>query len=313
MNKLRQGRATLFDPEVAYRVRPGGFAGTPMPKDEPMAANPPDGAMIDYVLPAKVSGAVTLTILDAHNQVVRRFSSSDPVPHPNAARLAYAPEWMAIPAHLSNRPGMQRFVWDLRAAAFGAHARSGEDGVWMPPGPYTLVLHANGRNYRASLQVKPDPRVELSQAAFQRQYVLAVKVAQASAQASDALAAAKTVVGSLKARLAESSGTLRSQLGAALSRAEDISNVPLRLHTRNSMGTPPRSLSSLRALAADLANLEQAVDGADADPSPDALAAYAKLSARLNSTLALWTQFETSDLGKLNTSLQAAGDQAIKP
>ncbi len=313
MNKLRKGMATLFDPEVAYRVRPGGFAGTPMPKDEPMAANPPDGAMIDYVLPAKVNGAVTLTILDTHNQVVRRFSSSDPVPHPNAATLAYAPEWMVIPPHLSNKPGMQRFVWDLRAAALGAHARADEDGVWMPPGQYTLVLQANGRNYRTSLQVKPDPRVKLSEAAYQRQYALAVKVAEASAQASDALAAAKTVIGSLQARLAESAGTLRSQLRAALSRIEHISNVPLRLHTRNSMGTPPRSLSSLRALSGDLANLEQAVDGADADPSPDALTAYAKLSARLKPTLASWTKFETSDLGKLNMSLKAAGDQVIKP
>jgi len=43
--------ATLFKPAVAWRVRPAGFTGTPFPKDEPMAANPPDGAIIDYLLP----------------------------------------------------------------------------------------------------------------------------------------------------------------------------------------------------------------------------------------------------------------------
>src|SRR5208337_1443117 len=42
----------LFQPAIAYRVRPAQFTGTPMPKDEPMAPNPPDGAVIDYVLPA---------------------------------------------------------------------------------------------------------------------------------------------------------------------------------------------------------------------------------------------------------------------
>lgn len=278
-----------------------------------MAANPPDGAMIDYVLPAKVRGTVTLTILDAQNRMVRRFSSSDPVTHPNAATLAYAPEWMVIPPHLSNGPGMQRFIWDLRAAALGLHPGPAEDGVWMPPGEYTVVLQVNGQDYRAPLVVKPDPRVGLSQAAYERQYALAVKVAEASAQASDALSAARTVVGSLKARMAESAGPLQDQLRAALSRAEAISDVPLRLHTRNSMGTPPRSLSSLRALSVNLRNLEQVVDGADADPSPDALTAYAKLSVRLKPTLAAWTRFVGTDLSTLNARLRAAGDPVIKP
>ncbi|HEV8410917.1 MAG TPA: glycosyl hydrolase, partial [Gemmatimonadaceae bacterium] len=44
--------AWLFAPSDAVRVRRPEFTGTPMPKDEPMAADPPDGAYIDYVLKA---------------------------------------------------------------------------------------------------------------------------------------------------------------------------------------------------------------------------------------------------------------------
>ena len=43
----------------------------------PPAENPPDGAIIDYYLPAAASGRVTLEILDAQGHLVRRFSSDD--------------------------------------------------------------------------------------------------------------------------------------------------------------------------------------------------------------------------------------------
>ena len=50
---------------------------TPLPPDEPAAQNPPDGAIIDYWLKADAGGPVTLEILDAAGQLVRRFSSDD--------------------------------------------------------------------------------------------------------------------------------------------------------------------------------------------------------------------------------------------
>ena len=52
MGTLHPDEAVLFKPAAAIRVRPSTFTGTPMPKDEPLAANPPDGALIDYALPA---------------------------------------------------------------------------------------------------------------------------------------------------------------------------------------------------------------------------------------------------------------------
>ena len=47
----------LFKPAVAVRERPAGFTGSPMPKDEPMAPNPPFGAYIDYVIRSDVDAA----------------------------------------------------------------------------------------------------------------------------------------------------------------------------------------------------------------------------------------------------------------
>ena len=54
-----------------------------------------------------------------------------------------------------------------------------------------------------------------------------------------------------------------------------------------SVPPPPKSLSSLRFLEGALAKLASAVDGADADPTPDARAGFAQLESTLAKTLAV--------------------------
>ena len=68
--------AHLFTPAPAHRVQRDTNTDTPLPPDEPAAANPPDGVIIDYYLAHAESSAVTLEILDAHGQLVRKFSST---------------------------------------------------------------------------------------------------------------------------------------------------------------------------------------------------------------------------------------------
>ena len=66
----------LFAPALAYRVQRDTNTDTPLPPDEPAAANPPDGALIDYYLPS-AANSVTIDILDPRNRVVRSFSNTD--------------------------------------------------------------------------------------------------------------------------------------------------------------------------------------------------------------------------------------------
>ncbi len=55
---VERSSATLFKPEPAVRVRRDTNTDTPLPPDEPVGQNPPDGAIIDYYLsrPATRSG-----------------------------------------------------------------------------------------------------------------------------------------------------------------------------------------------------------------------------------------------------------------
>src|SRR5215468_7890168 len=77
LRQLNKNRAEnmLFKPQTAWRVRANLNTDTPLPPDEPAGENPPDGAMIDYVLTKDASGAVTIEIKDSKNQLVRKYSS----------------------------------------------------------------------------------------------------------------------------------------------------------------------------------------------------------------------------------------------
>ncbi len=48
--------AYLFAPQLTYRVRRSNNTDTPLPPEEPAGQNPPDGAVIDYVLKSASSG-----------------------------------------------------------------------------------------------------------------------------------------------------------------------------------------------------------------------------------------------------------------
>jgi hypothetical protein len=304
--------AMLFKPADAYRVRHAQFTGTPMPKDEPLADNPPDGAMIDYALPEHVKGPISLTIYDAQHNTVRSFSSDDKPPMRDPVKLEYAPEWVPVPTPLLTAPGMHRFVWNLRYAGKGEEGRHHQkDGVWAPPGTYTVELSVDGHSYRQPLTIKPDPRVTVSVAAMQREFELANKVETAAAQASKASAEAKQLLQALDDRQSHASGALHDQIAALETKAADLSGMELHADPRNTIGSQPRRTDSLRALSANLEKLLSAVDDADADPSTDAQASYATLSQTLSATLDEWQALKQHDVVALNATLKAAGQKAI--
>src|SRR5207245_1728754 len=47
-SRMAAADSWLFRPQITYRVRPGNDQGTPVPTDEALAMNPPDGAVLDY-------------------------------------------------------------------------------------------------------------------------------------------------------------------------------------------------------------------------------------------------------------------------
>jgi photosystem II stability/assembly factor-like uncharacterized protein len=307
----RSSGIVLFKPADAIRVRPAGFTGTPMPKDEPLAANPPDGAAIDYLLPPATRGPVTLTVFDANNRKVRSFSSDEKFPAPDAAKLAFAPEWAPPHQVPSAAAGMHRFYWDLRYPSAVASANPlASNGVWAIPGKYTIELSADGQTVRHTLTVVPDPRVTVSPAALAREFDLAMKVEAARAKDETALKEATRLMETLAER-AKHENKLRGQIAQAMAAISAVSAVPMPGKSPGPRQAPPDNPTSLKVLATKLQKLEHAIDGADADPSADVRTSYASLSKMLDGTLAAWNRLKRSELNALDEELGATGQSQL--
>jgi photosystem II stability/assembly factor-like uncharacterized protein len=184
------GAPFLYEPQIAVRVRRNRNTDTPLPPEEPVGQNPPDGAIVDYVLAAKPLAAVTLEILGERGDLVRRYASDDE-PDPLVEPLVVPAYWVRPPRLLSAAPGMHRFVWDLRYPPppaqeheYPISANAGDTpreplGPFVLPGTYTVKLTVDGNVMTRPLTVKMDPRVAMSSPDLTAQLALARRITAA--------------------------------------------------------------------------------------------------------------------------------------
>lgn len=284
----------LFTPAVAYRTRVGGFTGTPMPKDEPMAPNPPNGAYLDYALAEPAKGPVVLVVRDASGAEVRRYSSADQPKPPELGKLEVAPEWLDRPRPPSGQAGAHRVVWDFRyAAAAGLADEPAAAGVWAPPGTYDVELIVDGASLHRPLTLKPDPRVKADPDGYARAFVLAREVEADQVRVKAAAKEAKAIHDAMvaKARTAPA----KEQAALATRDRELMQVTDLELDKDgHAPSKPPRSLTGLRFLQARLEALAEAVDGADGAPTPDAESGVAQAHAAVADALAALERFKAA-------------------
>ncbi|MES2327217.1 MAG: hypothetical protein V4499_07780 [Pseudomonadota bacterium] len=270
----------LFPVAPAVRLHEPQFTGTPMPKDEPLAPNPPLGAMIDYNITGAPSGPVEIAIYAPDGGLVNRFSSADPVKPLDLSTLPVAPEWVVRQAPPLATPGHHRFVWDLHyAKPGGAKDSSRLQGVWAPPGQYVVELTVGGQKLRQPVTVVADPRVKVTQADFEAEFLLARQIEQARMRVRSMLQQA----GELKSRLTKAKGqasaaNLQSGLDSLVGEDAPIGGK-----------TPPTTLTSISEW---LDSLASAVDGADAAPSADDVHGFELVSGALNAIAPRWAAFE---------------------
>jgi len=270
----------LFKPEVAYRVRRNQNTDTPLPPEEPAGKNPPDGAVIDYLI--KSAGPVTLEIFDSANRLVRRYASTDR-PEPPEADLNVPTYWIRPFAPLSGEPELHRFVWDLHGepptvlsheypiSAIYRDTPRLPLGPAVLPGRYTVKLTAGGVTLSQPLTVRMDPRVKTPIVGLAQQFKLASQVCAMLREDHDALEQlramrARATDKDLVAKLAALEGSGGGRRGGR-------------------GGAGPRSLAQL---IGELSQLLAVLDGSDDTPTTQAVAAVAEAESALRAQLAQW-------------------------
>jgi photosystem II stability/assembly factor-like uncharacterized protein len=309
----------LFAPREAVRLHPAPFQGSPEPKDEPMADNPPPGAVLDYFVKSGASTPLVLEVLDAGGRLVRRHASDDLSPQPDLQRIYTTPDWVPAAEPPSATAGMHRFAWDLHYALApelvdpGSGRRSGS-GPWAPPGRYTVRLSCAGKVVTQPLVVVKDPRLPstVTDADLVRQYELArniqverVRVAVARRQA-DAL---RDRIGALREGAKGDAASALDTLSQNIDRAAGPSELS---PAEDYFGFRDAEPTSLRRLSSSLSELQSIVESADAAPTPDAIQALADDRKLVEQGLSRWRELLAVDLAAANERLEAAGVAPLK-
>ena len=264
--------------------------GHPLPPEEPTGQNPPDGAILDYHLPAD-AGRVALEIVDSAGEVVRRYSSGDPPEVVDPETLPHPTYWIRPPQVPGTSAGHHRFVWDLRyapprgarrqfsIAAVFRRTPSGPQGPFAAPGRYTVRLDVDGRLSRRPLEVRLDPRVKATAEDIRRQTELSMRCYRGYQTAQEIREA-------IDAALEDADATRRATLQAL--RGEGAAGEPDILYGSIYEASPEEE--TIVDLQHKLLWVLYVLQGADAAPTAQAEEAVAKLETSLAVLARRWEQ-----------------------
>jgi photosystem II stability/assembly factor-like uncharacterized protein len=302
----------LYQPGKTIRVDNDGFPGTPLPPEEPTAENPPNGAILDYYLPAEAHN-VELRIYDGNHQIVRRFSSDAPIATPHTS-LPIAARWFPVPARLETTAGMHRFVWNLAWGTSGVAEDDQPDdgegdiprGPRIVPGAYTLELEVDGKSAEdEKLLVVMDPRSKTSAADLKQQFDTSYSIFSASLQSRRALAEVASVQAQL-AKLTSDTGAGDASLNV---RVKEISTSMAGLLSGG--GAASGGAVGLETANASLTACLSVAESSDRATPSQALALYAEAHAASQARIQQWAALKRGELEKLNEQLKSQGRAPI--
>jgi hypothetical protein len=297
--------AMLFKPAATWRVRSAEYTDTPVPPDEPMGENPPDGAIIDYNL-ASDAHEVTLEVLDRDGKVLRSYSSKDPVtPTPEEMKKNLIPPyWPLVHGPLPVAAGMHRWVWDLRSttptatrydypiSAVPYRTPLRPQGPLVLPGDYTVRFTVDGKSESQTVTVKLDPRVHTAPADLESLHSAQMTMAEALDSVAKADLAAHAVAEQIAA-------PKNASLSVQLAPFSDALKAIL-------TGDPAKHKPGIDAVNGEVGQLYGELEQADGVPTEALLAAATDAQGELKEVLPAWEDFREKQLPALNHVLEAA-------
>jgi photosystem II stability/assembly factor-like uncharacterized protein len=315
-SKSVPAESRVYKPQTAIRIRYSQWPDTPLPPDEPAAENPPDGAMIDYVIGTGGTGGkpVTLEILDG-TRVVRRYASTDTAMAPSD--VGNTPRYWIRPTQaLSAEPGMHRFVWDLRYPAPGVltleypisatprNTAREPHGPWVVPGTYTVRLSVNGQTYTQPLTVRMDPRVKASAATLARQFTLSKGVYDDINRTRGVLDELRGLRTNLRELRGKASGDVATAVDSIDRAAAALEGGEGGFGGR---GGRASETPTLTGTIGELGQLYGGLQEADVQPSTQLVAAVQAVQGQVPPMLARWDTLRARATARLGTQIRPLG------
>ena len=311
----------LFTTEDTYRTV-GGFSQ--LPPTAKAGENLPNGVVVNYYLKQGPAKEVTLEFLDADGKVLRKFTGKAEKKPEGAAGETAEPEPEADrPARRRGEPqvpveiGLNKFVWNFRlpnATTLPGLIMWGGSlaGPRIPPGNYQVRLSVDGKIIGTErFAVKADPRLNVTQDDFQKQYDLMTKI---DAKLSETHAAIlnirdtrqqleniakrlkqpdqKEIVDKAKDISKKLTEVEEALIQTKIRSEEDPLNFPIRLNNK-------------------LAGLGSYVDSADGRPTAQAYVVFNDLQSQIDAQLAIFEKIKSEDIADFNKQYAAQGLPAV--
>ncbi len=267
---------------------------------------------------------MTLEILDAHNQLVRKYANTDkPLDMAKIAAENPIPMyWVRHEQELSSAAGMHRFVWDIHypppdslAHEYPISAIVHDTpryplGAFVLPGEYVVKLAVAGKTYTQSLTVKIDPRIKTPLADLRKQFEMESGSVEGMNKSFEALSQVRSVRAQLKERTAKAGkGALADAITALDKQAAELEGAA----QSNFFGLPPgaKQPENFSSLNQHFAGILAVADSGDVAPTTQAAAVYNELEEALGKLVARWAKIREQNIPALNVELKKAGLAAV--
>ncbi|HWY70726.1 MAG TPA: hypothetical protein VNX88_18810 [Terriglobales bacterium] len=311
--------ATEAAPTATQEAAAAKEPGTPQ-------ANAPTGAKTEaqkQESTREVSGAkpkeehVTVEILDAGGKVIRTFPPKQPSVTEAQSEEAGEGFSRQQPANPTGNAGLNRFVWNLRyedstkvpGAILWGGSNSGPVAV---PGSYQVRLTVRGKSYTQPLEIKGDPRLQVTQADLQKQFDLLLQIRDQVSKVDDAvnqINSVKKQIDDLDKRLPKDDhGKAVRDAGKKLQQKIDpIQDALIQSKAKSSqdvLNYPIRLNNELVALAGS-------VSTADAAPTGQSYQVFDMLKQRSDEQVGRWDQVVKNDIAAFNQLVRQQDVPAI--
>ena len=289
--------------------------------------NPPPGVIVYYLLAEAPGEPVALTFLDADGREIKTFTNK-----PEESEEAGDAEASSkADRYLTARPGLNRFVWDMRypdaekveerdkdrSSFFGTQEKSG-NGPLAPPGAYRVRLTAGGQTRTETFEILKDPRVAATPEDFQAQFELWTRIRDKLSETNRAINHTRHLQGQLAewSRRAqklsqadrERSGPVSEAAKTLGAQLDSIENALIQTKDK----TPFDRLRNPNRLNAKLGGLVSVVGIADAAPPRQAYDVFDHLCAQIDVQIARLRELCQGEAASFNQLVRDAGLPALE-